>query len=220
MRTNRPFNLAAATLAMLLAASIAAAAASPEAKSPAAISGKILILYFAPGENSEVDVVSSASVTKREGRSVGMVRAVAEMIQEDTGGELASIRTSVRYPAKIDRLIDYAADEQKRNARPPLTSKHDALAAYDVIFIGYPIWWYDLPMVMYSFFDRYDLAGKRIIPFCVHNGSRFSSTIETIAKLEPKARIDTDGFTASIQEVGSADKDVARWIAGLKLGKR
>lgn len=208
MRTNRSSILAALSLAMFLVLGFPASAA------PA---GKALILYFAPGENSEVDVVSSASVTTRKGRSVGMVRALAEMIQENTGADLVPIRTSVKYQASIDRLIDYAADEQKRNARPPLVSKHDDLGDYDVIFIGYPIWWYDLPMVMYSFFERYDLSGKRIIPFSVHNGSRFSSTIDTIARLEPRARVSTDGYTVSIQQINSVEKDVARWVAGLKL---
>lgn len=220
MRMTRSFCLTALPLAMILTVGLPATAAQSGTKSPGSNSGKVLILYFAPGENSEVDVVSSASVTKRKGRSVGMVRALAEMIQENSGGDLAAIRTSVKYQADIERLIDYAADEQKRKARPPLVSSHDNLGAYDVVFIGYPIWWYDLPMVMYSFFERYDLAGKRIIPFSVHNGSRFSSTIEKIAELEPRARVSTDGFTVSIQQISSVEKDVSRWVAGLKLGNR
>lgn len=130
---------------------------------------------------------------------------------------MVSIKTSVKYPTDIDRLIDYAADEQKKNVRPQITSQHDDLKNYDVIFIGYPVWWYDLPMVMYSFFERYDLAGKQIIPFCVHNGSRFSSTIEKITALEPRAQVSRDGFTVSIQQINSVEKDVARWVARLKL---
>lgn len=195
-------------------------AASVDKKPPVPQHKKALILYFAPGENSAVDVASSASVTNRKGRSVGMVRALAEMIQKNTGADLVSIRTSIKYQANIDRLIDFAADEQKRKARPPIISKHDDLGSYDVVFIGYPVWWYDLPMVMYSFFDKYDLAGKRIIPFCVHNGSRFSSTIATIAKLEPRAHVDTNGYSVSIQQIDSAATEtaIARWVSELDLG--
>lgn len=217
MRSNNSFSIAAITVAMLLASGITATAVPTATIAPGKGTGKILILYFAPGENSETDVVSSASVTKRKGRSVGMVRALAEMIQENTGGDLVPIRTSVKYQSNIDRLIDYAADEQKKKARPPLISDHREIADYDVVFIGYPVWWYDLPMVMYSFFERYDLAGKRVIPFCVHNGSRFSSTIETISELEPRANVSADGFAVSIRQINSADTDVARWVTGLKL---
>jgi diketogulonate reductase-like aldo/keto reductase len=53
------------------------------------------------------------------------------------------------------------------------------------IFISGLNWWYDIPQVRYSFFDEYDFSGKTIIPFCTHNGSRFSGTIETIQGLEP-----------------------------------
>jgi len=200
--------LTAVTLALTTVAVIPASAA------PA----KAVIVYFTPGENSDVDVVSSASVTKHKGQSVGMVRAVANMIQDNTGADVQAIRTSVRYPGNIDKLINYAADEQKRKVRPFLTSQPD-FSGYDVIFIGYPIWWYDLPMVMYSFFDRYDFSGKRIIPFSVHNGSRFSSTVDTIKKLEPKAQVTTGGFTVSIQQVANADADVARWVRGLGLNR-
>lgn len=217
MSINVHSRLLALTCGLLLLTGLAAVAEQVGSKTSENASPKILILYFTPGENGGQDAVSSASVTKRNGRSVGMVRALAEMIQENAGGDLASINTSVKYPTDINKLIDYASDEQKRNSRPTITSTHANLKEYDVIFIGYPIWWYDLPMVMYSFFERYDLAGKRVIPFCVHNGSRFSSTIGRIAKAEPEAQVDDDGFTVSIQNIDSAGKDLARWVVGLKL---
>ncbi|WP_242860641.1 flavodoxin [Clostridium sp. KNHs205] len=176
---------------------------------------KILIAYFTAAENSGVDAISSASYTTVNGTPVGRVRAVADMIAEETGGELFSIQTSVVYPTDGEKLIDYAAKEQDENARPELTSKIDNLDQYDTIFIGYPNWWYDLPMVMYSFFDEYDFAGKTIIPFNVHNGSRFSSTIETIQKMEPQAAVVEDGFTVSERTVADAAEDVASWLDGL-----
>ena len=95
----------------------------------------------------------------------------------DAGGILFSIRTSVVYAADGGELIDYAAQEQEENARPELTTHIENLDGYDTIFIGYPNWWADLPMAVYSFFDEYDFSGKTIIPFNVHNGSRFSRTI-------------------------------------------
>lgn len=133
----------------------------------------------------------------------------------DAGGDLFSIRTSVVYPADGGELIDYAAQEQEENARPELTTHIENLDGYDTIFIGYPNWWADLPMAVYSFFDEYDFSGKTIIPFNVHNGSRFSRTIQTIQELEPDATVVEDGFTVSEQTVADAAEDVAAWLEGL-----
>lgn len=137
--------------------------------------GKILIAYFSAGENSDVDAVSSASVVTVDGEAKGRLRAVADMIQDETGGTLFSIQTAVRYPGDGGALIDYAAEEQ----------------------------------------DEYDFSGKTIIPFNVHNGSRFSGTIETIQDLEPDAEVITDGFTVSERDVAGAAGDVADWLGGL-----
>nr|WP_308506461.1 flavodoxin [uncultured Agathobaculum sp.] len=177
--------------------------------------GNILIAYFTADENTEPDAVSSASVTEIGGEEVGRVRAVADMIAEETGGTLFSIRTSVEYPEDGGALIDYAAGEQDANARPELTTHIENLDDYDTVFIGYPNWWGDMPMVLYSFFDEYDFAGKTIIPFNVHNGSRFSRTIETIQELEPEATVVTDGFTVNESDVADAQEDVASWLQGL-----
>ena len=176
---------------------------------------KILIAYFTAAENSGVDAVASASYSMVNGEPVGRLRAIANMIQTETGGELFSIRTSVVYPADGGELIDYAAEEQREDARPELTSHIADLDKYDTIFVGYPNWWADLPQVMYSFFDEYDFSGKTIIPFNVHNGSRLSGTVGTIAELEPNANVITDAFTISERNVPEAVAEVKEWLDGL-----
>lgn len=178
--------------------------------------GNILIAYFAVAENSDVDAVSSASVNMSDGEAKGLVRILAEDIQTSTGGDLFSIQTSVDYPGDIDALIDYAAEEQDGDVRPELTSHIENLKQYDTIFIGYPNWWYDMPMVVYSFFEEHDFSGKTIIPFNSHSGSRFSSTIDTIKELEPGATVIEDGFTVNQSGVPDAAGDVAAWVE--KLG--
>ena len=110
------------------------------------------------------------------------------------------------------QLIDYAATEQDENARPEMTEHIENLDQYDTVFIGYPNWWADLPMAVYSFFDEYDFSGKTIIPFNVHNGSRFSRTIQTIEDLEPDAVVIEDGFTVNERDVADAAQDVADWL--------
>ena len=85
--------------------------------------------------------------------------------------------------------------------------------------VGFPTWWYDLPQALYSFFDEYDFSGKTIVPFNVHNGSRFSGTIGTIKELEPGAAVIEDGFTVSERSVAEAQADVAQWVEGLGYAK-
>lgn len=191
----------------------------PQENQDAASGGKILIAYFAVAENSDVDAVSSASVTEVNGEAKGLVRTVAEDIQAVTGGDLFSIETSVDYPGDINDLIDYASAEQENDERPELISHMENLDEYDTIFVGYPLWWYDLPQVMYSFFDEYDFSGKTIIPFAVHRGSRLSGTPDTIQELEPDATVISDGFAVSHETVAASAADVAadveEWLHGL-----
>lgn len=176
---------------------------------------RILIVYFTAAENSGVDAIASDSYTTIGGEAVGRVRAVADMIQAQTGGDLFSIQTSTVYPADGGELIDQAAEEQNDDFRPELTSHIENLDDYEIIFVGYPNWWYDMPMAMYSFFEEYDFSGKTIIPFNVHNGSRFSSTISTIQELEPDASVVENGFTVSERSVADAEADVQTWLEGL-----
>lgn len=177
--------------------------------------GNVLIAYFTAAENSGVDAISSASYSEVNGKATGRVRALADMIQAKTGGELFSIQTSVVYPADGNELIEYAQKEQDDNARPGLTSHIENLNNYDTIFIGYPTWWYDMPQVLYSFFDEYDFSGKTIIPFNTHNRSRFSGTIETIQDLAPDASVITDGFTISENDVPEAESEINTWLEEL-----
>lgn len=172
----------------------------------------ILIAYFTAAENSGVDAEASASYSTVDGENVGRLRAIAEMIQKNVGGELFSIQTEEEYPADIGDVIDQAADEQSEDARPALSTHIENLDNYDTIFVGYPNWWADLPQPLYTFFDEYDFSGKTIIPFNTHNGSGLSRTVGTIEELEPDAVV-TEGFTIHESEVPAAADDVADWLS-------
>lgn len=197
-------------LAMLMAGVAAFGEEAGQQETP-----RNLVVYFSVAENSEVDAVSSASVMEWDGETVGIISVLANMIHQQVGGDLYSIDTAVEYPSTT--IIDFAAEEQDRNDRPELLNHIENLDDYDTIYIGYPIWWYDLPMAMYSFFDEYDFSGKTIVPFCTHNGSRFSGTIQTIQELEPDATVIEDGFTVNERDVGDAQEDVLTWLEDLNL---
>ena len=125
----------------------------------------------------------------------GNTQQVANWISDKTGGELFRIPPEVDYTE--DNVFDRAQDELNNGTRPPLSSHIDSetMAEYDVIFLGFPIWWYDLPMPVWSFLEEYDLSGKTIIPFFTHNGSSSgASSISTVAELCPDSTVLTDDY--------------------------
>jgi len=179
--------------------------------------GNILIAYFGVPEADGVDAVARASRVVVNGEVIGNTQFLAQAIQRETNGDLFVIETVQPYPTRPE-LMDLATNEKSQNARPELSTQIENLDDYDVVFIGYPNWNADLPMVLYTFLEQYDLGGKTIVPFCPHGGSGFSNTIKTIADLQPNATVITDGFTVSRDNVPNSENDVISWVQSLNLG--
>lgn len=128
--------------------------------------------------------------------------------------DLFSIRTVQKYPDNYDDTLDQAQDEQSQDTRPELETELESLDAYQTIFLGFPNWWGDMPMAVYSFLDDYDLSGKTIIPFVTSGGSGFSSTISEIESAEPEADV-LEGLSLSSSEASDAEEVVEDWLDGL-----
>lgn len=148
--------------------------------------GKTLVAYFSVPETDGLDASSGASRVRVADQVMGSTRYVATVISQATGGDLFEIKTVHTYPGTHKALIDAAKAEADAKAHPKLASHITNLGDYDVVFVGFPNWWYDMPMPIYTFFEEYDFGGKTIIP-CTHGGSRFSDAIGTIRRLEKKA---------------------------------
>lgn len=177
----------------------------------------ILIAYFTMPETDSVDAVSGASRVVEDNAVIGNVEYIAKAIQQATGGNLFLIETVQTYPASHDPLLQFAREEMEKDARPELSAQLENLDDYDFVFLGYPNWWADLPMPLYTFLDEYDLSGKTIIPFCPHGGSGFSNTVNTIAQLEPGAIVSTEGFTISRNDVPGSTERIIAWVEALNL---
>lgn len=173
--------------------------------------GKALVVYFSVPETDGVDASSGASRLISDGKVMGNTQYIASVISEATGSDLFEIKTVHTYPGSHKALIDAAKVEIDNNARPKLATHIKNLKDYEVVFVGFPNWWYDMPMPLYSFFDEYDFGGKTIIPFCTHGGSRFSDAIQTIRKLEPKASV-LDGYAIPRDRVSEAKPNVLNWL--------
>lgn len=128
--------------------------------------------------------------------------------------DLFSIRTVQKYPDNYDDTLDQAQDEQSQDTRPELETELESLDAYQTIFLGFPNWWGDMPMAVYSFLDDYDLSGKTLIPFVTSGGSGFSSTISEIESAEPEADV-LEGLSLSSSEASDAEEVVEDWLDGL-----
>ena len=120
--------------------------------------GGVLIAYFSWAENAVleegVDAMTSPSVS-----DPGNVQQLAGWIQEETGGELFSIQITDPYPSDWDTCLERANEERGQNARPALVEPQvENLEQYDTVFLGYPNWWYGVPIALCSFFCYDDVA--------------------------------------------------------------
>lgn len=146
----------------------------------------------------------------------GTARKTAAEIAKQVGADLIEIEPVTAYDSNrdhYDALARLTKVEHDQDIRPPIKNEIN-VREYDNIFLGYPIWWYEMPMVMQTFFDTYDFSGKAIIPFNTHAGSRDGGTYEDIAELEPNATV-LDGLAVAGERAEDAEASVKEWLSRL-----
>ena len=159
-------------------------AASAILTSGAFAAEKSIVIYFShTGENYSVGVIQEGNTAK-----------VAKEIARQTGAPSWELKEAEPYPAKYNDCIARAKKELQGKARPAFLGTPPELAEIDVIYLGYPNWWGDAPMVVYSLLEKLPLEGKTIRPFCTHEGSGLGSTARNLAKAFPKAKFTLDGL--------------------------
>ena len=195
---------------------------SPDGASDSAAGGSnLLIVYFSVPEDVETtDAVAGASVLIKDDEKLGNTEYVAKVIQQTIGGDLFRIETVEEYPLDHDPLVDQAAEEQDEGKRPELLNHVENMEQYETIILGFPNWWADLPMPVYTFLEEYHLSGKTIIPFAAHGGSGFSSTIRTISKLQSGAQVSDNTFSLSRSSVADCKDQVTGWAKSLNVVSR
>lgn len=156
-------------------------------------SDRVLVLYFS---------------------ETGNTQKLANIIYNEVGGDFRRIEPVEAYPTG-DALFDYTEEEADNDERPEFKDLDINIDDYDTIFVGYPIWWYQMPMIMYTFFDEYDLSGKTIVPFNTHEGSGDSGTYSDIQELEPDATV-LDGLAIRGGDMESDNTETVRnWLEDL-----
>ncbi|MBR0095381.1 MAG: flavodoxin [Synergistaceae bacterium] len=186
-------------LAVLAMTALLGTAYAAEAKS-------LVIVFSRADENYSVGYIEK-----------GNTMILAEMIANKTGAELFEVKPEKKYPADYDTCIDVAKREQNQKARPAILEDKD-ISDYDTIFFGYPVWWGDIPMCMYTFVEAHDWSGKKIIPFCTHEGSAAGRTEGTLKRTMKGAEVlkplAIRGAVAQNRR-SEADKEISGWLRSL-----
>ena len=178
----------------------------PELEPESAHATSLVLIFSRAGENYSVGTVE-----------VGNTMVLAKMIAEKTGADLFELERVTAYPTGYDACCDEALAEQHANARPELKALPD-LSGYDTIYFGFPCWWGDLPMPVYSAVEALDWNGKTISPFNTHEGSGESGMFSRLKKKCAGATV-TAGLTISGSTAQrnreSAEKSVDSWLEKL-----
>lgn len=168
-----------------------------DSSTPAVTGSKSLVIYFSWSGNTE---------------------NVAKSIQSQTDSDIFEIVPATPYSDDYDTVVDLAQEEQRSKARPAISGTIKNIADYDVIYVGFPNWWGDMPMILYTFFDTYDLSSKTIALFCTSGGSGLSGTVNEVKSLEPNATV-TEGLHIGSGSSSNPDKAVSEWLNDIGLAK-
>lgn len=164
---------------------------------------KLVAFYSRAGENYFGGQYRSVAV--------GNTEKVANLIAEAVGGEQFKIEQKISYAADYQTCIQQAKADQRSHARPELAVLPDSLDGYDEIYLGYPNYWGDMPMAVYTFLEAFDWTGKTIHPFCTHEGSGLSGTERKIARTCTGARV-TDGLAICGSYADQSSEAVLQWL--------
>ena len=146
----------------------------------------------------------------------GNTEQMAQTIQEEIGGDLFQIEPAVPYTDDYDALLDIAQQEQADNARPELAAQVENWDSYEAVFVGFPNWWSDAPMAVYTFLESYDFSGKTLIPFNTSASGGFGRSLSGIEESAAGADI-LEGLALTEEELENVQSEVSGWLSGLSL---
>ena len=162
----------------------------------------ILVAYFSlAGEQYKVGVIEE-----------GNTAIIAKMIAEQTGADIFSIESTSDYPDTYDGLLEVSRDEESNP--PQIAGTVENMDDYDVVFVGFPIWWGNLPPIIEVFLDSYDFSGKTIVPFCTSHSSGIGSSASDLHSLCPDSVKWLDGKRFG---GGTSKEEIEGWLRGIGI---
>ena len=166
-------------------------------------SKKLVLTYSRADENYGVGYVE-----------VGNTERMGDMICAYTGAKKYHIEPAVPYPKEYKPTCDQALIEKNEGARPAVANQLNNLDDYDTIFLGYPIWWGNLPMAAFTFIEKLSFEGKTVIPFCTHEGSGENGTFRALKEKLTGAKF-LRGLAVYGSSVDSSKNKVEKWLKDL-----
>lgn len=177
-----------------------------------------LVVYFSRSNvinaHGDVDAMTSASLNISGDRAAGATELVARRIQEKTGADLYAIQTETYYRSSYMGTAMRALYETMLHMRPALAAAPENLDDYDMIYMGYPIWWYTAPMAVGTFLEGYDLSGKTIVPFCTSGGNDVEISMDFINEASKGATV-LEGITANY----ASDDAIQQWLERIGMAE-
>jgi len=179
---------------------------------------RLLIAYFSWADNAEdfnpddidADVLGHASVV-----APGDVGVIAQYIEERTQADVFKIIVTEPYSYDYNETLDQGRNQRDAGARPELVETVENMDDYDVIFLGFPNWWYTIPVAIHSFVEAHDLSGKTIIPFVTHGTGGLSGTIRDLTAALPKSCEVLQSYDVFEDDVFDVQDEVNEWLSGL-----
>lgn len=175
------------------------------------------------GESSEsnsekTDADSESAVLIAYFSWSGNTRQLAEVIQEQIGGDLFEIIPETPYTDDINELSGIALQEQRDNIRPEISGVVEDMSQYEIVFIGFPNWWNNMPMPVFTFLEEYDFSGKTVIPFTTYGNGVWGKSVDSIRDTLANATI-LDGLAIQEHKLQDASTEVSEWLQGLGFMK-
>jgi flavodoxin len=177
-----------AMIVPLIGAPMAGAAAAPR--------GSVLVAYFSRSGNT---------------------RLVAGQIQCATGAALFEIAPETPYPEDYEQTVDQAQRERERRYLPPLRASVPNMAAYQTVYLGFPVWGQTVPPVIRSFLSHHDLAGKTLIPFITHGGFGIGDSLAVVAADAPTAALRGNGLAIQMDQEKQILQRVTGWLGDIAV---
>lgn len=182
---------------------------------------KSLVVYFSVPEttdpNKKMTTEEENSAIIVDGKVLGNTQYAAMLIAENTKAEIYRIEPKTPYTTNHSDLVSIAKEEQNKDVRPEIKTKISNFDDYDIIYVGYPIWWSDMPQIIYTFFELYDFNGKTVIPFSTHGGSGLAGTVTTIKNKLIGANVESNAFTMSRNNMESAPEEIKSWLKEINM---
>ena len=171
---------------------------------------KTLIAYYSRrGEN----YVNGSIISLPKGNTEVVVEKIKALMPDSDVFHIDTVR---HYSDSYMTCIEEAKQELRDKARPEMKENLDSIDQYDTIILGYPNWWGDCPMIVYSFLEKSSVEGKTILPFCTHEGSGLGSTAKNLQKAFPGAKIEQNGLslrgTTAQKDATATEQAVDKWL--------